>query len=74
MKTPKTGTKLKLSTPKTPAAEPASKKKVSKPKASSKKSAAKAGGSDEEMVDTHKVEEKPLTPQEAMQKKEKEGE
>lgn len=77
-KTPKTATKLKLSTPKTPTTESASKKKTgsgakaTKPRGS-KKSAAKAEGSDEEMVDTPKVEEKPLTPQEAKQKKEKEG-
>ncbi|KAI9878261.1 MAG: hypothetical protein M1830_001440 [Pleopsidium flavum] len=77
-KTPKTATKLKLSTPKTPSADTTSKKKTgsstkaAKPKGSTKKSAAKANGSDEENVDTPKVEEKPLTPQEAKQKKEKE--
>ena len=79
-KTPKTATKLKLSTPKTPSADSASKKKTgsstkaTKAKGSStKKVNAKATGSDEEMVDTPKVQEKVLTPQEAKQKKEKEG-
>ncbi|MCJ1402766.1 hypothetical protein MMC11_005987 [Xylographa trunciseda] len=71
-KTPKTGTKLKLSTPKTPVVESSSKKKAAKPKSSAKKSAAKASASDEEMIDTPMVEEKPLTPAEAKEKKEKE--
>ncbi|KAL8937549.1 MAG: hypothetical protein Q9211_003634, partial [Gyalolechia sp. 1 TL-2023] len=59
-KTPKTGTKLKLSTPKTPV-EPSSKKKASKPKSSTKK-AAKA--SDDEAVETPKAEENKLTAEE----------
>ncbi|MCJ1389296.1 hypothetical protein MMC18_002152 [Xylographa bjoerkii] len=71
-KTPKTGTKLKLSTPKTPAVESSSKKKAAKPKSSTKRSAAKASASDDEMIDTPMVEEKPLTPAEAKEKKEKE--
>ncbi|KAL9036070.1 MAG: hypothetical protein Q9214_006298, partial [Letrouitia sp. 1 TL-2023] len=66
-KTPKTGTKLKLSTPKTPA-ETSSKKKPGKPKISAKKA---AKGSDDEPMDTPKVEEKPLTPAEAKRMKEK---
>ena len=56
--------------PKTPA-ESASKKKASKPKSSTKKSNAKAEASDDEVVDTPRVEEKPLTPAEAMERKEK---
>ncbi|MCJ1283699.1 hypothetical protein MMC26_003030 [Xylographa opegraphella] len=71
-KTPKTGTKLKLSTPKTPAIDSSSKKKVAKSKSSAKKSATKASASDDEMMDTPMVEEKPLTPAEAKEKKEKE--
>ncbi|KAL8944159.1 MAG: hypothetical protein Q9216_000583 [Gyalolechia sp. 2 TL-2023] len=66
-KTPKTGTKLKLSTPKTPV-EPSSKKKAAKPKSSTKK-AAKA--SDDEAVETPKVEEKKLTAEEARQMEQK---
>ncbi|MCJ1437058.1 hypothetical protein MMC27_006443 [Xylographa pallens] len=73
-KTPKTGTKLKLSTPKTPTVESSSKKKAAKAKSSAKKSAAKASASDDEMIDTPMVEEKPLTPAEAKEKKEKESE
>jgi hypothetical protein len=62
---------LKLSTPKTPATEATSSKKkpATKAKASAKKSATKAGDDDEEEID-----EKPLTPKEAMEKKEKESE
>ncbi|MCJ1378195.1 hypothetical protein MMC17_001291 [Xylographa soralifera] len=71
-KTPKTGTKLKLSTPKTPTVDSSSKKKAIKAKSSAKKSAAKASASDDEMTDTPMVEEKPLTPAEAKEKKEKE--
>ena len=67
-KTPKTATKLKLSTPKTPAAEPSTKKKASKPKAAK---AAKSGSEDDAV--TPKVEEKPLTPQQAKEIKEKKG-
>jgi hypothetical protein len=67
-KTPKTATKLKLSTPKTPAAESATKKKAPKSKPKAPKSA-----SEEEAV-TPKVEEKPLTPQQAKEVKEKKGE
>ena len=72
-KTPKLSTKLKLSTPKTPATDTATKKKATKPRASGKKAMAKGAGSDEEMIDTPKVEEKPLTPAEAKEKKEKES-
>lgn len=79
-KTPKTATKLKLSTPKTPATDSASKKKAgssakaTKSKGSStKKSNAQATGSDDELDNTPKVPEKALTPQEAKEKKEKEG-
>ncbi len=71
---------MKLSTPKTPATDSASKKKTgsstkaSKSKGSStKKINAKATGSDDDMVDTPKVQEKVLTPQEAKQNKEKQG-
>ena len=70
-KTPKIATKLKLSTPKTPAAEPASKKKTPKTKV---KIAAKAHGSDEEIIETPKVEQTPLTPAAAKEIKEKKGE
>ena len=72
-KTPKTGTKLKLTTPKTPAGDGSSKKKMTKSKGSTKKSAGKTNGSDEDMMDTPRVEEKPLTPAEAKEKKEKES-
>lgn len=72
-KTPKTNTKLKLSTPKTPASEPAKKKKAAKPKSTGKKKAAEAA-SDDELVDTPKAEEKPLTAAEDKEKKEKMGE
>ena len=68
-KIPRTATKLKLSTPKTPAAELSTTKKVPKAKATK---AAKSG-SEEEAV-TPKAEEKPLTPQQAKQVKEKKGE
>ena len=70
-KTPKTSTKLKLSTPKTPAAESSSKKKITKSKG--KKAAPVDDDDDSEMIDNPKVEEKPLTPAEARLKKEKEG-
>lgn len=70
-KTPKTGTKLKLSTPKTPATEPSTKKKTVKPKA---KPVPKPTASDDEVVDTPKVEQAPLTPQAAKEIKEKKGE
>ena len=72
-KTPKTGTKLKLTTPKTPTGDASSKKKAAKPKGTNKKSAGKANGSDDDMMDTPRVEEKPLTPAEAKEKKEKES-
>lgn len=73
-KTPKPNTKLKLSTPKTPASEPAKKKKkAAKPKSTGKKKAAEAA-SDDELVDTPKAEEKPLTAAEDKEKKEKMGE
>ncbi|KAL8714867.1 MAG: hypothetical protein Q9220_001380 [cf. Caloplaca sp. 1 TL-2023] len=66
-KTPKTGTKLKLSTPKTPV-ETSSKKKAPKAKSSSKKA---AKTSDDDAVETPKVEEKKLTSEEAKNMKEK---
>ena len=71
-KTPKTTTKLKLSTPKTPAVESSNKKAAAKPKSAKAAKAAKSA-SDEEAV-TPKVEEKPLTPQQAKEVKEKKGE
>ncbi len=71
-KTPKTTTKLKLSTPKTPAADSSTKKAAAKPKSAKAAKAAKSA-SDEEAV-TPKVEEKPLTPQQAKEVKEKKGE
>ncbi|CAF9924722.1 MAG: hypothetical protein ALECFALPRED_002820 [Alectoria fallacina] len=66
-KTPKTATKLKLTTPKTPATEPSSKKKTAKPKV---KATATKSGSEEEVV-TPKVEEKPPTPAQMKEMKEK---
>lgn len=67
-KTPKTATKLKLSPPKTPATEASTKKKAAKPKhGKAQKSAS------EDDVMTPKVEEKPLTPKEMMEMKEKKG-
>ena len=71
-KTPKATTKLKLSTPKTPAADSSTKKAAAKPKSAKAVKAAKSA-SDEEAV-TPKVEEKPLTPQQAKEVKEKKGE
>ncbi len=71
-KTPRTTTKLKLSTPKTPAADSSTKKATAKPKSAKAAKAAKSA-SDEEAV-TPKVEEKPLTPQQAKEVKEKKGE
>ncbi len=68
-KTPKTATKLKLSTPKTPV-ETSSKKKAAKPKSSSKKAPKE---SDDEAVETPKVEEKRMTAEEARIGKEKKG-
>jgi hypothetical protein len=67
--------KLKLSTPKTPATTEGRKKepKAAKRKPTSTKKSGKGSGSDEgEAAETPK-EEKPLNPQEAQQKKEKEG-
>ncbi|KAL8695118.1 MAG: hypothetical protein Q9224_003447 [Gallowayella concinna] len=66
-KTPKTGTKLKLSTPKTPV-ETSSKKKAPKAKAANKKAPKE---SEEEAVETPKVEEKRMTAEEVRQGKEK---
>lgn len=66
-KTPKTGTKLKLSTPKTPV-ESSGKKKAPKAKSSTKKA---AKTSDDDAVETPKVEEKRMTAEEARQTKEK---
>ena len=68
-KTPKTATKLKLTTPKTPVAESSGKKKTSKSKA---KATATKSGSEEEIV-TPKVEEKPPTPSQVREMKEKKG-
>lgn len=70
-KTPKTGTKLKLSTPKTPAEPSAKKKAAAKPKSSAKK--VTKGSDDEAAVETPKIEEKKLTPEEVRQMKEKRG-
>ncbi|KAL8729824.1 MAG: hypothetical protein Q9166_004465 [cf. Caloplaca sp. 2 TL-2023] len=67
-KTPKTGTKLKLSTPKTPV-ETSSKKKAPKTKSSSKK--APKESDDDAAVETPKVEEKRMTAEEARVQKEK---
>ena len=69
MKTPKTATKLKLTTPKTPAAEPSTKKKTAKPKT---KATVTKSGSEEETV-TPKAEEKPPTPAQIKEMKEKKG-
>lgn len=66
-KTPKTATKLKLTTPKTPAAESSTKKKTAKPKA---KATVTKSGSEEEAV-TPKIEEKPPTPAQIKEMKEK---
>ncbi|KAI4280870.1 MAG: hypothetical protein L6R38_004090 [Xanthoria sp. 2 TBL-2021] len=66
-KTPKTATKLKLSTPKTPV-ETSSKKKAPKPKSSTKKAPKE---SDDDAVETPKVEEKRMTAEEARNAKEK---
>lgn len=81
MKTPKTGTKLTIKAPKTPATAESSKKakdtqKPGRAKGSAaKKSAAKASPSDdEETAETPKEPEKSLDPTEAKAKKEKEGE
>lgn len=63
---------MKLSTPKTPAADSSTKKAAAKPKSAKAAKAAKSA-SDEEAV-TPKVEEKPLTPQQAKEVKEKKGE
>lgn len=68
-KTPKTATKLKLTTPKTPATESSSKKKTAKSKA---KTTATKSGSEEETV-TPKAEEKPPTPAQIKEMKEKKG-
>ncbi|KAL9104484.1 MAG: hypothetical protein Q9163_000577 [Psora crenata] len=66
-KTPKTATKLKLSTPKQPG-EPATKRKAAKPRTKTTKS-----GSEEDGI-TPKVEEKPLSPAALKEIKEKKGE
>ncbi|KAG8207886.1 PWWP domain-containing protein, variant [Trichophyton interdigitale] len=73
MKTPKSATKLKLTTPKAPATgEKATKKAATTTGKSSKgKSKKKAEASDEE-VETPKEVEKPVDPQEAKAKREKE--
>ena len=80
-KTPKTTTKLKLTTPKTPATGEPGKKTTGSAKApkgknaNTKKSAAKASISDEDTAaENLKEPEKPLDPQEAKTKKEREGE
>lgn len=68
-KTPKTGTKLKLTTPKAPAsAEPTKKKQDKTPKTKS----AKKAKDNEDTAEPAKDDEK-LTPEQALQKKEKEG-
>lgn len=69
-KTPKTGTKLKLSTPKTPAAEPSAKKKTAKAKP---KPAPKTNTSEDEAATTPKTGQPPLTPAAAKDMKEKKG-
>lgn len=69
-KTPKTGTKLKLSTPKSPAAEPSTKKKATKPKS---KPAPKNNTSEDEAAITPKTGQPPLTPAAAKDIKEKKG-
>lgn len=71
-KTPKTTTKLKLSTPKTPAADSSTKKAAAKPKSAKAAKAAKSASDEEAIIP--KVEEKPLTPQQAKEVKEKKGE
>ena len=68
-KTPKTATKLKLTTPKTPAAEPSTKKRAAKPKT---KATVTKSGSEEDTV-TPKAEEKPPTPAQIKEMKEKKG-
>ncbi|KAK2758630.1 hypothetical protein FQN54_003320 [Arachnomyces sp. PD_36] len=74
-KTPKTATKLKLTTPKTPKTAESGKKtqpaKTSKAKSSAKKNA-NMPASDEEAAETPKETEKPLTLEERRQKREKE--
>ena len=69
-KTPKT-TRVILSAPKTPTTEPSGKKKAAKK--STKAAKATKSASEEEVV-TPKAEEKPLTPQQAKEVKEKKGE
>ena len=74
-KTPKTATKLKLTTPKAPSSGEKKDKdsaKVAKPKAEKRKSKA-APISDEETAEDVKEPEKELDPAEAKAKKEKEG-
>ena len=70
-KTPRTGTKLKLSTPK----NPESTKKTPKSKGSSVKKGKKAAAaaSDDEAVSTPKAEEPKLTPAEQKEKSQKLG-
>ncbi|KAK2745072.1 hypothetical protein FQN55_006429 [Onygenales sp. PD_40] len=77
-KTPKTATKLKLTTPKTPATGETGKKAIGSAKASKAKAASakkdKKGkaASDEDATETPKQQAKPIDPQEAKLKKEKE--
>ncbi|OAL65927.1 hypothetical protein A7C99_3030 [Trichophyton rubrum] len=72
VKTPKSATKLKLTTPKNPTAgEKGAKKAATTGKSSKGKSKKKAEASDEE-VETPKEAEKPVDPQEAKAKREKE--
>lgn len=72
-KTPKPATKLKLTTPKAPGTgEKGGKKAASSAKTSKGKSKKKADASDEE-VETPKEAEKPVDPQEAKAKREKES-
>ncbi|KAN0072969.1 hypothetical protein V8E54_009083 [Elaphomyces granulatus] len=76
VKTPKTTTKLKLTTPKTPATAETTKKAAATPKSTKAKmssKAAKVSPSDEETaVETPKEPEKQIDPQEAKAKKQKE--
>ncbi|EFR02094.1 PWWP domain-containing protein [Nannizzia gypsea CBS 118893] len=72
VKTPKSATKLKLTTPKAPSTgEKGGKKAASTGKSSKGKSKKKADASDEE-IETPKETEKPVDPQEAKAKREKE--
>lgn len=71
-KTPKTATKLKLTTPKAPAEEGGKKTPASKTKKASTKKG-KAATNDEEAAAEAKEQEKQVDPEQLKQKKEKEG-